>query len=136
MMKETYNYARVGGDANNPVLTNPGYDVPRITSANVNGNFQRITSKYVEDGSYLRLKNVQIGYNIPKDFLARQSVVQGARLTFGVQNLYTFTKYKGFDPEVGAYVGRDAQVSGQTIGVDFGRYPLTPMYTLSVGVDF
>jgi TonB-dependent starch-binding outer membrane protein SusC len=136
MMKETYNYARVGGDANNPVLTNPGYDVPRITSANVNGNFQRITSKYVEDGSYLRLKNVQIGYNIPKDFLARQSVVQGARLTFGVQNLYTFTKYKGFDPEVGAYVGRDAQVSAQTIGVDFGRYPLTPMYTLSVGVDF
>ncbi|WP_223816076.1 SusC/RagA family TonB-linked outer membrane protein [Adhaeribacter rhizoryzae] len=136
MMKETFNYARIGGDANNPTLLNPGYDVPRITSANVNGNFQRITSKYVEDGSYLRLKNVQIGYNIPKTLLDRQGVVQGARLTFGIQNLATFTKYKGFDPEVGAYVGRDAQVSAQTIGVDFGRYPLTPMYTLSVGVDF
>ncbi|MDQ3292313.1 MAG: TonB-dependent receptor [Bacteroidota bacterium] len=136
MMKETYNYARIGGDAANPVLLNPGNDVPRISATNVNGNFQRITSKYVEDGSYIRLKNVQLGYNIPKEFLAKQKVVQGARLTFGIQNLYTFTKYKGFDPEVGAYVGRDAQVSAQTIGVDYGRYPLTPMYTFSVGVDF
>jgi len=136
MMQETFNYARVGGDAANPVLLNPGYDVPRLSATNVNGNFQRITSKYVEDGSYLRLKNVQIGYNIPKTLLARQGVIQGARLTFGVQNLYTFTKYTGFDPEVGAYVGREAQVSSQTIGADYGRYPLTPMYTFSIGVDF
>jgi len=136
MTQETFNYARVGGDAANPVLLNPGYDVPRITASNINGNFQRITSKYVEDGSYLRLKNVQIGYNVPKILLARQGVVQGARLTLGVQNLYTFTKYSGFDPEVGAYVGRDAQVSSQTIGADYGRYPLTPMYTFSIGIDF
>jgi TonB-dependent starch-binding outer membrane protein SusC len=136
LMKETFNYARIGGDASNPVLLNPGTDVARISGTNVNGNGQRITNKFVEDGSYLRIKNIQLGYNIPKAFLARQGVVQGARVSLGVQNLYTFTKYKGFDPEVGAYVGRDAQLGAQTIGVDYGRYPLTPMYTFSFGVDF
>jgi TonB-linked SusC/RagA family outer membrane protein len=136
LMKSTFNYARVGGDASNPVLLNPGTDVPRISGTNVNGNGQRITSKYVEDGSYLRVKNIQLAYNLPKALLARQGVVQGARLALGVQNLYTFTKYKGFDPEVGAFVGRESQTSSQTIGVDYGRYPLTPMYTFSFGIDF
>ncbi|WP_026462237.1 SusC/RagA family TonB-linked outer membrane protein [Adhaeribacter aquaticus] len=136
LMKSTFDYARVGGDANNPQLLNPGTDVPRISSTNVNGNGQRITSKFVEDGSYLRVKNIQLGYNLPNTLLARQKAVQGVRLAVGVQNIYTFTKYSGYDPEVGAYVGRDAQVNSQTIGADYGRYPLTPMYTFSLGVDF
>ena len=53
-----------------------------------------------------------------------------------MQNLATFTKYKGMDPEVGAYVGRDVSAASQSIGLDFGRYPLTRMYTVSVGIDF
>ncbi|CAN5880893.1 hypothetical protein BH24BAC1_BH24BAC1_09220 [soil metagenome] len=62
-------------------------------------------------------------------------MVQGARVAFGVQNLYTLTRYKGFDPEVGAYVGRDVQAGNQSIGVDFGRYPITRMYNFTVGID-
>jgi hypothetical protein len=53
-----------------------------------------------------------------------------------VQNLYTLTKYKGYDPEVGAYVGQNVSPTDQLIGVDAGRYPLTRVYTVNVGIDF
>jgi hypothetical protein len=58
------------------------------------------------------------------------------RTTIGAQNVLTFTKYTGFDPEVGAYVGRDASAGNQAIGLDFGRYPLTPVYTFNLSVNF
>ena len=102
----------------------------------MNGNGKRFTQNFVEDGSYIRIKNIQLGYNLPKSVLNKLSVVQGIRVAVGVQNLATFTKYKGYDPEVGAYVGRDVAADQQAIGVDYGRYPLTPTYTFSVGVDF
>lgn len=137
MLAETYDYARVALDeSGNPYLENPGTDIPRISSTNVNGNAERFTDKFVEDGSYIRVKNVQLSYNFPSGLLSQQNVIQGLRLSAGVQNLYTFTKYKGYDPEVGAYVGRDVDPNNQAIGVDFGRYPLTPVYTFSVGVNF
>ena len=52
------------------------------------------------------------------------------------QNLYTLTKYTGYDPEVGAYVGNNASSSNQAIGVDNGRYPLTAVYTFNIMVNF
>jgi TonB-dependent starch-binding outer membrane protein SusC len=136
LLQETFDYARVEGEGEAARLVNPGTDVPRITGSDVNGNGQRFTDKFVEDGSYIRIKSVQLGYTVPRDFLVRQSVIQGARLAIGVQNLATFTRYKGYDPEVGAYVGRDVSAANQSIGLDFGRYPLTPVYTFSVGLDF
>ncbi|MFD3003674.1 SusC/RagA family TonB-linked outer membrane protein [Pontibacter toksunensis] len=137
MLAETFNYARVAyDDAGQPYLENPETNIPRISGQNANNNGVRHTSAYVEDGSFIRIKNLQIGYNIPQSLLSKQGIVQGARLSFGVQNLATFTKYKGMDPEVGAYVGRDVSATTQSIGLDFGRYPLTRMYTVSVGIDF
>lgn len=136
MLAETFEYARPSGDAANPTLSNPGTIIPRLSNGDPNGNFQRITNAYVEDGSYVRIKNATIGYNVPKSLVSKARILQGARLSLGVQNLATFTKYKGYDPEVGAYVGRDAQVSNQLYGVDPGRYPLTRVYTFSVGLDF
>ena len=68
--------------------------------------------------------------------VSRTKVLQGARLAIGVQNLATFTKYKGYDPEVGAYVGQNVQAGDQLIGVDAGRYPLTRVFTFNLGVDF
>jgi TonB-linked SusC/RagA family outer membrane protein len=137
MLEETYDYARVAtNDAGEPYLLNPETNIPRISGQNANNNGVRHTSAYVEDGSFIRIKNLQIGYNIPKVVLDKQSVIQGVRLAVGVQNLATFTKYKGMDPEVGAYVGRDVSATSQSIGLDFGRYPLTRMYTVSVGIDF
>ena len=61
------------------------------------------------------------------------------RITLGAQNLFTWTDYSGYDPEVGAYVGTGASGGGQgnqAIGIDFGRYPLTRMYTASINVNF
>lgn len=136
MMAETYNYARIEGEGNDAHLANPGTDVPRLAIPDQNGNGTRFTDKFVEDGSYIRIKNITLGYSLPKAFLAKQNVIQGVRLTAGIQNLKTFTRYKGYDPEVGAFVGASAASDTQSIGLDFGRYPLTPVYTFSIGVDF
>ncbi len=138
MMTSTLNYAKLGVDANGKAyVLNPASNVPRIiTGADVNGTYARITDKYVEDGSYLRLKNVSLSYNVPQSLVKRQKILRGVRATVGIQNLATITNYSGFDPEVGAYVGRDASTANQAIGLDYGRYPLTPIYTFSLNVNF
>jgi TonB-dependent starch-binding outer membrane protein SusC len=117
------------------VLSNPNTDVARI-SYGPNGNYTRPTSKWVEDGSFVRVKNISLSYNVPAGFLSRQKLVKGLRATVGAQNVLTFTNYTGFDPEVGSYVGRDASAGNQAIGLDFGRYPLTPVYTFNLNVNF
>ena len=137
MLQETFDFARIDTDQNgNPILANPGTNIPRITGTDINGNGQRITDKFVEDGSYVRLKNVTLGYQIPATWLRGQNVLRGATLSIGVQNALTWTKYTGYDPEVGAYVGNNVSSGNQMIGVDFGRYPLTRMYNFSIGIDF
>jgi len=137
LLQETFEYAKVAEDEDgNPFLENPGTDIPRISEQDVNGNSERFTDKFVEDGSYIRIKNVQLAYSFPSELISKQSVVRGLRLAAGVQNLATFTKYKGYDPEVGAYVGRDVTAENQAIGVDYGRYPITPVYTFSLSVNF
>ncbi|MEO5893647.1 MAG: TonB-dependent receptor [Ferruginibacter sp.] len=128
-------YARPVTTGGETVLENPNTDVARI-SYGPNGNYTRPTNKWVEDGSFIRLKNVSLSYNVPANFLSKQKLVKGIRLTVGAQNLGTITGYSGFDPEVGAYVGRDAGADNQAIGLDFGRYPLTPIYTFNLGVNF
>jgi len=137
MLLETFGYSKVELDGSgNPFISNPGTEIPRITVTDINGNGERISDKFVEDGSYIRLKNLQIGYQVPERLLTNQNVIRSARVSLGIQNLFTWTKYKGFDPEVGAYVGNNVSASDQLIGVDYGRYPLTRMYTVNVGIDF
>lgn len=116
-------------------LSNPDTDVPRI-SYGPNGNQTRFTTKWVEDGSFIRLKNVSLGYNLPATLLARQKIVNNARIIVSAQNVATLTGYKGFDPEVGAYVGRDASSGNQAQGLDYGRYPLTPIYSVNLVLNF
>ncbi len=136
LLINTMNYAKpVINSQGEIVLANPGTDVARI-SYGPNGNYTRITNKWVEDGSYVRIKNISLSYNLPAGLLAKQKVIKGVKVTVGAQNLATFTKYKGFDPEVGSYVGRDASASNQAIGLDYGRYPLTAIYTFNLGVNF
>lgn len=116
-------------------LENPETDVARI-SYGPNGNYTRHSSKWVEDGSFIRIKNITLGYNLAGQFIERQNFIRGARFSISAQNIYTLTRYKGFDPEVGAYVGRDASAANQAIGLDYGRYPLTPILSFSLGVNF
>jgi TonB-linked SusC/RagA family outer membrane protein len=136
LLIEAMDYARpVTADDGSVSLENPETNVARI-SYGPNGNYARITDKWVQDGSFIRLKNVSLNYTIPAKLIAKQSLVRNARIGFSAQNVATITGYKGFDPEVGAYVGRDAGADNQAIGLDFGRYPLTPIYTFSLGIDF
>ena len=137
MFVTTSNYAKLATDQDgNPYLLNPNTSVPRVLgNSGLNNNYGRYTSTYVEDGSYVRIKNVSVNYHLPASLIGRQKVIQGVRVGVSAQNLFTFTNYKGYDPEVGAYVG--PSYSGDTmIGVDYGRYPSTPFYSFNIGVEF
>lgn len=136
LMSRAMDFARPAVDnSGKAYLLNPETTVPRV-SFGPNGNYARNTSRWVEDGSFVRLKNVSLSYNLPSGLVNRTRVLKGVRATIAGQNLLTFTDYSGFDPEVGAYVGRDASSGNQAIGLDFGRYPLTPIYSFTLGVNF
>lgn len=123
----------LGSNLNTNMLnrwTGPGTSntVPRATFSGQSNNTQ-LSSRYVKDGSYLRLKNVQLGYSLPKDLL-NKFTINTLRIYLSAQNLITFTKYNGLDPEVGI---DDSQDSPLDMGIDRGRYP--SVRTISVGLD-
>jgi TonB-linked SusC/RagA family outer membrane protein len=136
---DAMDYAKLTADASGKIfLSNPGTRIPRITNNPIasDNNYGKITDRFVEDGSYFRLKNVSLSYNVPAKYIGYTRVIKGLRVTVGAQNLFTLTKYKGYDPEVGAYVGTGSGGNNQAIGIDFGRYPLTQMYTATLNVNF
>ena len=138
LMVGVMDYARLV-DKNGVIsIGNPGTNVPRITGSQIpiDNNYNVISSRWVEDGSFVRLKNVSLSYNVPSSLISKQKIIKGFRATLSGQNLLTFTKYSGYDPEVGASVGANVYATNQAIGLDYGRYPLTPIYTISVGVNF
>ena len=92
-------------------------DVPRALQGDIRNS--RISSRYVEDGSYLRLKAITLGYSFTKNLTDRLRLSSLSIYATG-ENLLTFTNYSGFDPEVN-YAG----TSNTTIGVDYGTYPQT-----------
>lgn len=138
LLEEALNYARVITKDGNVVIENAGTNVPRFTSSQIanDNNYNTTSSRWVEDGSYLRLKNISLSYNVPTSLLSKVKWVKGLRATVGAQNVATITGYSGFDPEVGTYVGGNANAGNQAIGLDYGRYPLTPVYTFTLGVNF
>lgn len=101
--------------------------IPRMTSANPNGNW-RSSDLYIKDGSYMRLKSAQVGYTLPAD-VTRTFAVQQLRVYVSADNLFTFTKYDGFDPEIasGGYT---------TIGIDRGIYPQSRTISLGANITF
>ncbi len=115
-------------DVSNVRVANADTKTPRPSIADPNDN-DRLSDRYIEDGSYLRVKNITLGYTFPKKVLEKVKI-DNIRLYMNIQNVYTFTKYMGYDPEVGAST-QDS--SGLTFGVDNGRYP-SPM-TCSFGVN-
>jgi len=118
-------------DISNVTVTNKNTKTPRVSIADPNDN-DRLSTRYVEDGSYLRIKNVALGYTFPKAML-QKAKIENIRLYINIQNLYTFTKYTGFDPEVGAST-QDS--SGLTFGVDNGRYPSPTTYSCGMNITF
>ena len=101
--------------------------IPRMTNANPNQNW-RSSDLYIKDGSYLRLKTAQIGYTLPQK-VVRAISLKSVRVYVAGENLLTFTKYDGFDPEM---------VSGgyTTIGIDRGIYPQARTITVGATITF
>ncbi len=103
-------------------------DVPRATYLDENQNNRGNQSRFVYDGSYMRVKNVVLGYSLPKTFVERYSL-RNVRLYAQAQNLFTFTDYPGFDPEVN-YAG----TSNTTLGVDFYTIPQSRTFTVGINL--
>ncbi|UAJ14427.1 SusC/RagA family TonB-linked outer membrane protein [Aquirufa lenticrescens] len=106
--------------------------LPRLNSQD--GTSQQISSYFVEDGSYMRIKNIQLTYTVPKNLLSKiklssvQVYVQG-------QNLFTFTKYKGLDPDINLRTsGNDNQ--DIHMGIDEGAFPVAKSYNVGLRVGF
>jgi TonB-linked SusC/RagA family outer membrane protein len=97
-------------------------DIPRAVFNDPNKN-TRASDRWIEDGSYLRVKNIVFGYNLPNRWIERFGM-QRARVYFSGSNIYTFTNYEGVDPEVGAD------------GIDNGLYPVTRTLSFGVNVTF
>jgi len=108
---------------------NENTDVPRITLNDPNGN-GRISNRFVEDGSYLRIQNVSLSYDLPSKIF-KESIISKIRLYANVQNLYTFTKYSGFDPALG---NLDQNIT--LSGIDLGRYPVPRTISMGMNLEF
>lgn len=108
---------------------NENTNEPRISLNDPNGN-GRISSRFVEDGSYLRIQNVSLSYDLPKKIFEK-SIISKVRLYVNVQNLYTWTKYSGFDPALG---NLDQNIT--LSGIDLGRYPVPRTTSMGLNVEF
>lgn len=131
--KSVANFARPSSiDATDATttLTNPGFQIARI-STNTANNSTRANSWYIEDGSYVRIKNITLSYYLPAKWSSKVAM-RNLKVSAGVQNLHTFTKYKGYDPEI----GMTPNYGSLTVGVDDGRYPSTKLYSFSLTADF
>ncbi|THU34871.1 TonB-dependent receptor [Niastella caeni] len=110
---------------------NTNTNMPRAYAGDPNTNV-RPSARWIENGSYLRLKNITVGYTIPDNVL--KSITKGAvssfRLYVGSQNLLTFTNYKGWDPEIGS------KNTTLTNGIDYGQYPAARSFLVGLQVGF
>ena len=106
---------------------NTNTDVPRLSVNDSNGNHNKPSTFFVEDGSYMRLKLLQIGYTLPKNVLGPK---MSARISISAQNLFTITGYSGMDPETAA-TGSVTQA-----GIDWTGYPNPRTFLLGVNLNF
>ncbi|QTE22466.1 SusC/RagA family TonB-linked outer membrane protein [Polaribacter cellanae] len=138
-----YLYAEVGKEIVRnyerflPNSNKPNYYLGRWTGEGTSNSIPRLTNDatnnklfsdfFVEDGSFLRLQNIQVGYNLSKDLLERVGIAK-LRLYTSINNLFTLTDYSGFDPTInGGAIGA---------GIDYGTYPSARQFILGLNVEF
>lgn len=114
-------------DAWTPTNTDTNVPAPKVRE-------KRITSRYVYDGGYVRLKNLALGYNLPDDIVS-QLGMQGIRVGLSGQNLLTFTDFPGTDPEA-SYKSEGSRDGNLNQGFDYGSYPNIKSFTVSVNLKF
>ena len=140
---DVFNYTRVWGEkmsvtSGNQMASvnkrwtpeNVNTSMPRYAQADPNNN-ERVSNRFVEDGSYMRIGTLTLGYSVPPVLLKKLKVVTQLHVYFSAQNLYTFTHYSGLDPEIGSYNGNPLLT-----GVDVGRYPVPKTFTGGLNLEF
>ena len=136
-LKEVVNHALVGkidpegGNdfTNYHVVNAETATIQRVWPADLNNN-NRVSDRFVEDASYLRVKNIVLGYTLPGK-LTRKAYIERLRFYVNIQNPFTITGYDGYDPEIGAYN------QGVLLrGIDHARYPTQRIYTIGLNINF
>ncbi len=100
--------------------------MPRFTIKDPNESWSSASDLYIKNGDYLRLKNIQLGYTLPRN-LTKKVFIENLRVYVAAENLLTFTKYDGFDPEI---------ANGTSMGLDKGIYPQARTFTFGLNLSF
>lgn len=106
---------------------NTSNDFPKMSFTDLNNNWKTASDFFVEDASFIRLRNLSIGYTLPAN-IVKYAKVSRLRIYFTAENLFTFTKYKGFDPEIGGGVFSQ--------GIDHGVYPQAKAFLTGINITF
>ena len=106
-------------------MDNPGGTMPAANASNM--ALFLVSSGVVSDASYMKIKQIQLGYNLPKTLL-RRIMIDNLRIYASLDDWFTFTKYQGFDPEI---IG-----AGASMGVDKGNYPTSKKMVFGVNLTF
>jgi TonB-linked SusC/RagA family outer membrane protein len=109
-------------------------ETPRLDFDNSNNNL-RFSDRYIEEGSFFRLKNVQLGVTLPSN-LSESLKVERLRFYIAAQNLLTISKYPGFDPEIGRGIDREGSPGELDMGIDRGLYPVGRSFMMGVNLSF
>jgi hypothetical protein len=119
-------------DYRNVKIVGGDWNMCRIPLSTATSDYDfAFSDRFIEDGSYLRIQNISLGYTFPRKLISK-SGISNLKIYGNIQNAYTFTKYTGYDPEVGiSYSG-----GNQLNGVDNGRYPSPRIYTIGLNVSF
>ncbi|MFV0248580.1 MAG: SusC/RagA family TonB-linked outer membrane protein [Tenacibaculum sp.] len=122
--QQGYNMLEGIKDAWSP--SNPSGSIPIVSLSDDNKNFTTFSDFYVEDASYLRLRNITLGYSLPEHIIKKLNLSK-LRLYYSIDNLFTLTNYSGFDPEVGI---------DDRKGIDIGRYPQSRTLLFGINANF
>ncbi|MBB6131138.1 SusC/RagA family TonB-linked outer membrane protein [Mucilaginibacter lappiensis] len=131
---DVINYAKIGlinptgsaSDINNVYITNPETNITRISQSSGNDN-QRFSDRYIESGSFLKCKSIALGYSFSNSLLNRIHL-KSLRVYVNVTNVFTITKYTGYDPEIGSW-------NPLAAGIDNGYYAQPRVYTVGLNVS-
>lgn len=122
--KTTNKYAAILNSWNGKGTSNT---IPVLNAKDKNDNF-RISDRYIEDGSYLRLRNIQLGYSVPQEAIGKIGL-SNLRMYLSAQNLFTFTKYSGLEPEIGRF-------DSLSSGIDTGVFPHARTVMIGTQITF
>jgi TonB-linked SusC/RagA family outer membrane protein len=119
-------------DYRNVQIVGGSWDMCRLPLSTATSDYDfAFSDRFIEDGSYLRIQNISLGYTFPRKLMGKTGI-SNLKVYANIQNAYTFTKYTGYDPEVGISYSNGNQLNG----VDNGRYPSPRIYTIGLNVSF